>query len=234
MCGRISLRTPARVLAELFGAAMPADLTPRYNIAPTQRTLIVRAGDRGREALMARWGYIPPWRKAGEKGPEPINARSETAAASRLFAPSLRARRCVVPASGFYEWQAVAGRRAKRPYHIEPVGAEVFALAGLWSRWESDGMVPIDSFTILTCPPNDTMRPIHDRMPVILPPDALTIWLDPAIDDARTIAEMLRPAPSSAITVRPVSARVNNPKHDDPLCIAPETSRVEGCSGRRP
>ncbi len=221
MCGRISLKTPARVLAELFGAAIPFELRPRYNIAPTQRALIVRAGENGREAALARWGFIPHWRKEGEKGPEPINARSESAPTSRLFAPALRTHRCVVPASGFYEWQAIAGAKAKRPFHIEPVGEEAFALAGLWSRWAPEGAEPIESFTILTCSPNERMKPIHSRMPVILPPGALDAWLDPAIDDAASVAVMLRPAPAASIVAREVSTRVNNPGHDDPQCIEP-------------
>lgn len=221
MCGRISLKTPARVLAELFGVAIPFAVGPRYNIAPTQRTLIVRAGEAGREAALARWGFIPPWRKPGEKGPEPINARSESAPTSRLFAPALKARRCVVPASGFYEWQAIPGQKAKRPFHIEPVREEAFALAGLWSRWAPGDDELIDTFTILTCAPNEAMRPIHNRMPVILRADALDAWLDPAIDDADTVASMLRPAPAESIVAREVSTRVNNPRHDDPQCVQP-------------
>jgi len=221
MCGRISLKTPAHVLAELFGVAIPFEITPRYNIAPTQRTLIVRAGEAGREASMARWGFIPPWRKADEKGPEPINARSESAPTSQLFAPAIKARRCVVPASGFYEWQAIKGERAKRPYHIEPTGAEAFALAGLWSRWAPRGAEPLVTFTILTCAPNETMRRLHNRMPVILPFDVLNAWLDPAIDDAVTVAEMLRPALEESIVVHEVSAWVNSPAHDDAKCAAP-------------
>jgi putative SOS response-associated peptidase YedK len=220
VCGRISLKTPARVLAEIFGVDVPPDLTPRYNIAPTQPTLIIRGGAVGREASWARWGYIPPWRGAGEKGPEPINARSETAPTSRLFAEALRARRCVVPASGFYEWRA-AGRGVKRPYHIEPLGAEVFALAGLWSRWSAGDGGAVESFAILTCAPNRVVKPIHDRMPVILPLDALDAWLDPSIDDAGTVAAMLRPAPDSSMVAREVTGHVNNPRHDDERCIRP-------------
>lgn len=226
MCGRISLTTPARVLAELFGVSIPFGLRPRYNIAPTQRTLIVRAGEGGREAVLARWGFVPPWRRAGEKGPEPINARSESAASSRLFAPALKARRCVVPASGFYEWQAAPGQKAKRPFHIEPTGAGAFALAGLWSRWAPENAEPVDTFTILTCAPNAVMQPIHNRMPAILPLEALDAWLDPAIDDAATIASMLRPAPDDAIVARAVSTWVNSPAHDDPRCLEPPAEQV--------
>ncbi|MBX3383633.1 MAG: SOS response-associated peptidase [Phycisphaeraceae bacterium] len=225
MCGRISLKIPAYLLAEIFGVPIPPELAPRYNIAPTQRTLIIRSNHRGREATLARWGYIPSWRKADEKGPEPINARSESATTSRLFAGAMRARRCVVPASGFYEWQAQGASRSKQPFHIEPAQAHVFALAGLWARWEPLGSTPLDTFTILTCAPNKVMAPIHDRMPVILPPEVIDGWLDPAIDDVDTVAQMLRPAPESTMVARRVSTRVNNPKHDDPMCIEPEAAR---------
>ena len=224
MCGRLSLKTDPRLLAEIFGIGIPFALRPRYNIAPTQQTLMIRSVDQARVAGMARWGYIPRWRKRGEKGPEPINARSETAGSSRLFAEALRQRRCIIPASGFYEWQAVAGQRAKRPFHIEPVGSDVFALAGLWSRWQPHDGAPVESFTILTCAPNEVMRPIHDRMPVILPPESIDAWLDPAIDDVPGVSGIpgvLRPAPAASIQAREVSMRINNPKHDDERCLDP-------------
>jgi len=219
MCGRISLKTHPRVLAELFGVSIPFTLSPRYNIAPTQRTLVIRNEDNTRCAMLQRWGYIPSWRKPGEKGPEPINARSETAGTSRLFADSLKRRRCIVPASGFFEWQAVKDQRAKRPHHIEPVASEVFALAGLWSRWSPPDADAVETFTILTCSPNDVMQPIHNRMPVILPAESIDAWLDPAIDDVSKVSAMLRPAPKASIMAREVTTHVNNPKHDDARCI---------------
>lgn len=227
MCGRISLKTPARVLARLFGVEIPFDLAPRYNIAPTQYTLMIRNNGAVRRAVKAKWGFIPSWRKDGEKGPEPINARSESVAGSRLFAGALRTRRCVIPASGFYEWQAVRGERAKRPYHIEPVGSEVFALAGLWSPWKQADTEAVESFTILTCAPNEVMKPIHDRMPVILPMDALDAWLDPKIDDVEIVSAMLRPASPRSMSALLVSNHVNNPRNDDPRCIHPATAAEE-------
>lgn len=219
MCGRISLKTPPGLLAELFGVDISFKLTPHYNIAPTQSTLVIRHDGNGRCAMMSRWGYIPHWRKSGEKGPEPINARSETAGTSRLFAEALRRRRCIVPASGFYEWQAVEGQRTKRPFHIEPVGSPVFALAGLWSRWQPSDAEPIETFTILTCAPNDVMKPIHNRMPVILPMESIDAWLDSAIDYVSEVSAMLCPAAASSIVAHEVSPRVNSPKNDDERCI---------------
>lgn len=230
MCGRISLKTDPRVLAKIFGVDIPLDLVPRYNIAPTQQTLtIIQGANNASRAVLARWGYIPAWRKTGEKGPEPINARSETAGSSRLFAEALRRRRCLVPASGFYEWQAIEGSRIKRPFHIEPVGTDVFALAGLWSRRQPHDSDPIETFAILTCTPNDVMRPIHDRMPVILPAVSLDQWLDPTIDDIDEVSAMLRPIAAASIVAREVTTHVNNPKNDDERCIEaavePEGSR---------
>ncbi len=222
MCGRFSLTTPAAVIAELFGIDLSMlELGPRYNIAPTQRSLIVRDTGDGREGTMARWGFIPPWRKPGESGPEPINARSETAPTGRMFAPAVRRQRCIVPASGFYEWQKVEGEKVKRPHNIVPTDADVFALAGLWSRWAPADAEPVESFTVLTCAPNATMQPIHNRMPVILPADLVGQWLDPAIDDAETIAQMLRPAADNALRAYEVSRWVNTPSHDDERCAEP-------------
>lgn len=220
MCGRISLKTDPRVLAKIFGVDIPLDLVPRYNIAPTQQTLIIiQDANNASRAVLARWGYIPAWRKTGEKGPDPINARSETAGSSRLFAEALRRRRCLVPASGFYEWQAIEGSRIKRPFHIEPVGTDVFALAGLWSRQQPHDNDPIETFAILTCTPNDVMRPIHDRMPVILPAVSLDRWLDPTIDDFDEVSAMLRPMEAASIVAREVTTHVNDPKNDDERCI---------------
>ncbi len=221
MCGRIALNTPADILAEIFGLSIPSDYHPRYNIAPTQDTLVICASDTGHESLMARWGFIPSWRKADQKGPEPINARSETAATSLLFGSALKSQRCIVPASGFYEWQAVQGQKRKRPHVIKPVKTPVLALAGLWSRWQLQENESIDTFTILTCAPNETMKQIHHRMPVILPPSAINPWLDPALDDVQTITKMLQPAPAASITTHEVSTWINSTAHDDPRCIEP-------------
>ncbi|QOJ00294.1 MAG: SOS response-associated peptidase [Phycisphaeraceae bacterium] len=219
MCGRISLNTPTEVLAAFFGVRLPAAHSPRYNIAPSQPTLILRRDDThpGALAALARWGFVPAWRRTGTPGPAPINARAETAAQSRLFAEALRRRRCVVPASGFYEWQAAAPR-GKRPFHISSTRAEPLALAGLWSPPAAGCDLP--TFAVLTCPPNAVMRPIHDRMPVVLAREDVDAWLDPACDPA-TIDALLRPAPDDALVAREVSTRVNSPAHDDPACLEP-------------
>lgn len=224
-------------LAELFGVEWPRGYRVRFNVAPSQLTPIVRGagvgeGDVGREAVMGRWGFVPSWRRVGEGvevGPVPINARSETAGSGRMFSGALRVRRCVVPATGFYEWQVVggdsgvgrvgAGRRLpKRPFHIGPKGGVgVLALAGVWASGH-DG---VDTFAILTCGPNGVMRVIHDRMPVILPMCCVDRWLDPGLTDVALIGEMLRPADDDAIEAREVSTWVNSVAHDDARCLEP-------------
>lgn len=225
MCGRIALNTPADVLARLFGAAIPSAYVPRYNIAPTQQTLIVCADENGRSALLARWGFSPPWQREGHKGPEPINARSESAAKSRLYGPALKGRRCVVPASGFYEWQTVEGQKQKRPYFIRPADDQVFTLAGLWSRREGPTGDPVDTFAILTRPANKAMKMIHHRMPVILPRIALEPWLDPSLKDVSVITQLLDAPNPPSIAAHEVSTWVNSPAHDDPRCAEPVSPR---------
>jgi len=221
MCGRYALSTPADILSAIFDIPIPSPYHPRYNIAPTQDTLIICAGTDGRAAIMARWGFIPSWRTADQKGPEPINARCESAATSRLFAQPLRRQRCVVPASGFYEWQKVSGAKHKRAYLARSPDGSVLALAGVWSSRPTRGGTSIESFAILTCAPNASMKPIHDRMPLILSADARDAWLDPGTDDAGTIAQMLIVPPPSSISIREVSTWVNSTSHDDPRCIEP-------------
>jgi len=221
VCGRFSLNTPADLLAQIFALPIPSELPTRYNIAPTQPTLIIRQSPQAREAATARWGFIAPWRREGEKGPEPINARSESAPSNPLFAQALNSRRCIVPASGFYEWQIIPGEKNKRPHYITPANAPILPLAALWSRWTPTARPAVESFTILTCEPNQRLKPIHNRMPVILPLTAIDAWLDPAINHAPSIAAMLRPAPEESIVIHQVSPWVNSPAHDDPRCALP-------------
>jgi putative SOS response-associated peptidase YedK len=216
MCGRFSLFTPARVLAEVFDLAGFPELAPRYNIAPTQPVLAVRAGATGREAALLRWGLIPPWSKDPKQAP--INARSETAADKPTFRHALRKRRCLIPASGFYEWAAL-GRR-KQPYCFRPRDEGLFAFAGLWERWQGpDG--PVESCAILTTEANDLTRPVHDRMPVILPERHFGAWLDPQVQDAGQLVPLLRPYPADAIRAYPVGPLVGNPRNDGPAWAAP-------------
>ena len=179
MCGRFALIVDASVLADVFDVDPPRDLKPRFNIAPTQEAPIVRAASGGaRKCVTMRWGLVPSWAKDVSIGARMINARSETAAEKPSFRSAFKSRRCLVPASGFYEW--VKGPGGKQPHFIHFTDARVFAFAGLWERWSKGESGPLDTFTILTTTPNDLIRDLHDRMPVILPRENYAEWLEPS------------------------------------------------------
>jgi putative SOS response-associated peptidase YedK len=216
MCGRFSLFSPAPALAEAFDLAGFPELAPRYNIAPTQPVLAVRASDTGREAALLRWGLVPPWAKDMRQAP--INARSETAADKPMFRHALRKRCCLVPASGFYEWAAAGGR--KQPYCFRARDEKPFAFAGLWERWGGPGG-PVESCAILTTTANELVQPVHDRMPVIVPQPHWQAWLDRDMQDTAAVVPLLRPYPSDALRAYPVGLLVNSPKNDGPGCLAP-------------
>lgn len=230
MCGRYALYIYLPIVADFFRVRgnLP-EVRPRYNIAPSQDILIVRDLGRGqgREFASARWGFVPAWSKdpahIGSAGvAPPINARSETVDTKPVFRDAFKHRRCLVPADGFYEWKASAGRgrSAKQPYYVR-VRNQPFAMAGLWEHWSpkgGSGAEPFDSCVILTTTPNPMMAELHDRMPVILPPEDWDRWLSPETppEEARGL---LRPIPESGMSMRPVSTRVNSPRVDDPGCI---------------
>lgn len=225
MCGRFTLRTASSEVARQLGLLDVPELTPRYNIAPTQSAAVVRhaaGAPSGRELVWLRWGLVPRWAKDASIGSKMINARAETVAEKPSYRTALRRRRCLVPADGFYEWQKHAGTRQKQPYHIARADGGVFALAGLWERWDQ-GAQPLETFTIITTEANELMRPLHARMPVILPPEAYAAWLDPAVDDPARLAALLRPWAGEDYRATPVSTRVNSPSHDDAGCLAPAT-----------
>jgi putative SOS response-associated peptidase YedK len=219
MCGRYTLRTPAAEVARHFGLPLLQHLEPRYNIAPTQEVPVVRLAETGQRELVAmRWGLVPSWSQEGRPDARTINARSETAHEKPAFRGPFRRRRCLVPADGFYEWAALAGH--KQPYYITFPDGRVFAMAGLWDHW-SDGQQELDSFAILTTSANQRLRPLHERMPVILAPEDYPLWLGerPAtLDECRAV---LRPAPDEWLQFVAVTPRVNRPSADDPHCIDP-------------
>ncbi|RMF84413.1 MAG: SOS response-associated peptidase [Nitrospirae bacterium] len=222
MCGRITLTDPTRALAHLLGAP-PAAVPPRrYNVAPGEAIAAVRAAPGGgRELVWLRWGLIPPWAKEARIGHRMINARAETVAERPAFRASFRHRRCLIPVDGFYEWGPGPGGR-RQPYWITLADGTPFALAGLWERWRPpEGGEAVESCTILTCPANDLVAPIHPRMPVILPEPDHAAWLDPALTDPGRLRPLLRPYPARAMRARPASTRVNDPRHDAPDCLEP-------------
>ncbi len=221
MCGRFTLFDTATSLAEAFGVAEVPSLSPRYNIAPSQKVAAVRIppGERSREAVLLHWGLIPSWAKDRSIGSRMINARAETAAGKPAFRSAIRRRRCLVPADGFYEWKRTDGR--KQPYYIRMRDGRIFAFAGLWESWEGPGGGAVESCAILTTLPNDLLRPIHDRMPVLVSPRDYDLWLSPEARDPEALAPLFRPYPSEEMTAFPVGTAVNNPKTDTPELIKP-------------
>jgi len=223
MCGRFTLITPAEALAEQFQLFEIPSLAPRYNIAPTQPVAAVRRvpGDGQRELVLLRWGLVPFWAKDPGIGARMINARSETVAEKPAFRAAFRRRRCLVPADGFYEWRRL--ERGKQPFYVRLRDERPFAFAGLWEHWEGPDETAIDSCTLLTTEPNDLIRPVHSRMPVILSPKDYDLWLDPGVQKAELLQPLLRPYPSEGMLAYPISTWVNKPKNDSPRCIEPLT-----------
>ncbi len=225
MCGRYSLTTPPDVLAALFRLAAIPIWAPRYNIAPTQEVPVVREAPAGDEAGRERrfdvlhWGLIPWWAQDPGVGGQMINARAETAAEKPVFGEAFRRRRCLVPADGFFEWKKLVS--GKQPYCIRRRDGEPFGLAGLWERWRRSEQEIIESFTILTTEPTDLLRPLHDRMPLIIDPADFDLWLDPDVREPEGLRPLLTSgsAARDALVAYPVSTRVNTPANDDPSCL---------------
>lgn len=223
MCGRYALTTPPQVLAALFelhGKRQKA--TSRYNVAPTQTVpVVVQRDDGEREMVQMRWGLVPSWAKDEKIGNRLINARSETAAEKPSFRAAMKQRRCLVPVTGFYEWQKRRGG-SKQPFYIHRADGEPIALAGLWESWTNrDNGEVLETFTILTTTANDAIAALHDRMPVIVEPEDFQRWLDPSTKDAAALIDLLQPAADGVLTMHPVSSRVNTPKNDDASLIEP-------------
>ena len=217
MCGRYQLSLPLEELENLFQAVAMGDHGPRYNIAPTQKVPIVRAWAGKREIIPLNWGLVPHWAQDRTKAARMINARSETVAEKPSFRDSFRHQRCLVPATGFYEWRRE--NASKTPYLIQIQGAPAYAMAGIWSRWMSpEG--PFESYSILTTEAAPTIRDIHERMPVILHPDTYGTWLDPAAHKNHLLS-LCTAVPDEFLSVAAVSDHVNSARNDDPDCEAP-------------
>ena len=221
MCGRFTLAITWKELREAFpGFVMPDTWAPRYNIAPSQPVPVV-PNDGRKKVKFFRWGLIPPWAQDPKIGNRMINARAETVAEKPSFRTAFRQRRCLVLADGFYEWRKQPGRKTKTPMYLQLKSGEPFAFAGLWERWQAPGADPIHSCTIITTVPNDLVKEIHNRMPVILDPQAYALWLDPAQVQPEQLDAWLKPYPALQMTAHAVSTVVNNPGNDLPACIEP-------------
>jgi putative SOS response-associated peptidase YedK len=221
MCGRFTLYATSRELADGTLCELLAGFREerRYNIAPGQWVIVVRPEKGARVPDLAQWGLVPSWAKDPAAGPRPINARAEGLETKPTFLGAFRQGRCLIPASGFYEWK-VSGKQ-KHPFYIRPRGGEgLFVFAGLMSTWAGpDG--ELCTCTIITTTPNDLLAGLHDRMPVILPVADQAAWLDP--ENGRA-ADLLRPCAADAMEALPVGVSVGNPKHDGPELIEPVES----------
>ncbi len=203
-------------------AREPEILKPRFNIPPSQEILTVRQTleRHGRELVTLRWGLIPAWAKDPKIGNRLINARAESLAEKAPFRSAFQRRRCLIPADGFFEWRKRHGKR--EPYCVRLRDGDLFAFAGLWDQWQSPDGELVESCTIVTTGANDLVRPLHDRMPVIVDPRDYERWLDRRIQDPAKLREILKPYPSERMIAYPVSAAVNNPRNDDAQCVEPQ------------
>jgi putative SOS response-associated peptidase YedK len=222
MCGRFARIMSYGKLKEKYRLKEGTLLKDSYNISPTQSVAAVRATDEHRELVLLRWGLIPSWSKDVKIGYKLINARSETVAEKPSFRSAFKHRRCLIPASAFYEWQKQGSSR-KQPFVISMRDGEPFSFAGLWESWTDPQGEVIETCTILTTTANEVMQPIHERMPVIFSPSSEEQWLDPrASGDA--LRSLLVPYSSEGMEARPVGLWVNNPKNDGPKCLEPASA----------
>jgi putative SOS response-associated peptidase YedK len=220
MCGRFTLKAPPRTIQEHFLLPEIIDLPPRYNIAPSQNIAVVRKLPEMnfRQLDMLRWGLIPHWAKDMKIGYKMINARGETLAQKPSFRAAFKKRRCLVVADGFYEWQHSGS--SKQPYFVHFKDNSFFGFAGLWESWNSpDGNI-MESCTIITTLPNELIKEIHDRMPVILHPEQYELWLH-ASSPEQSLLNLIMPYPADEMAVYRISTEVNSPQNDSPNCILP-------------
>lgn len=223
MCGRYSLTEALDVIVRHFliqhvGPEVEAVYGPSYNVAPSQQVLVIGLRQGARAAAMHRWGLIPGWAKDPSIGYKMINARAETVHERPAYRTPFRHRRCLIPADSLYEWKRDG--KKKQPYRFLMRDEAPFAFAGLWDEWRAPDGQAIRSCTIITTEPNELIAPVHNRMPVILPPEAYDEWLDPSTEPDRLHA-LLVPYPADRMKSYPVSTRVNSPANNDPELILP-------------
>jgi len=218
VCARFTLYTAGNRIAERFHLAQIPDLTPRYNVAPSQLVAVIgtKAGGGGRGLALFRWGFIPRWANDA-KGLRPVNAKSETAAERGAFRDSFRDRRCLIPADGFYEWRDTPA--GKKPLFYRLKSGDLMAFAGLWDIWQGESE-KLFTCAILTTAANELVSPVHDRMPVILPESKWDQWLDPSQTEPANLLPLLVPFPADEMEEIAVNPVVNNSRFEGPECLA--------------
>jgi putative SOS response-associated peptidase YedK len=221
VCGRFTSSQRREAIGERFEVAVPETYQHRFNLAPQQRALIVRERDDSREGVMAKWGLLPRWAKDPKIAFKMINARAETLTEKPAYRSLLGKHRCLIPADGFYEWTFGSDGK-KHPIHFHLPECELFSFAGLWTaRTDDETGEIIESCTIITTTPNELVAPVHDRMPVILPTAAESIWLDPTISKEHAVS-LLEPYPAELMVALPASTRMNSVRNDDSGLLLPE------------
>lgn len=220
MCGRFTLTIPPELLAEIFGVTVPREFPARYNIAPGQKVPIIRnAATDGRYLSFVRWGLVPHWAKDVSIGSRMINARSETAHEKPAFRLAIRARRCIIPASGFFEWATETSR--KHPHYISMRDGSQLALAGIWDYWKTQEGGVLETCSILTTAANSLIAALHERMPVILHPTEFNLWLDRSMNKPEKLQRLYQPYPSELLQEWEVSELINKPSIETPEAIVP-------------
>jgi len=221
MCGRYAVTSAPEAIRTLFGYVEQPDFPARYNVAPTQPIAIVRLVNGKRQFALVRWGLLPSWVKDPRNFTLLINARGESVMDKPAFKAAMKYRRCLVPADGFYDWKTVGPRR--QPYFVRAKSGGPLAFAGLWETWTGPNGEELETATIVTTRANRMLAGIHERMPVIVPPDAFDLWLNCAAIDAETAAALIVPAPENLLEAYEVSTAVNRTANDVPQLIEPNT-----------
>jgi putative SOS response-associated peptidase YedK len=220
MCGRFVQFAAGEVYAEAFDLLRYCEAPPRYNLAPTQAVLVIRADTEGaRELVPLHWGLVPSWSKGPDSRFSMINARAETVHTKPAYRAAFKYRRCLIPSEGFYEWKAESG--GKQPYLIQAQDQKPFAMAGLWEHWQDPNGNELESCSIIVTEANASIRPIHDRMPAIIAPEHYREWLDPKLQTPDELRALLVPDQTYRWRIQPVSKRVNGPRNDDATLIEP-------------
>lgn len=229
MCARFTLKSSSDVIGGLFDLEDLPPLLPRYNIAPTQDVLAILESGQTREAAMLRWGLLPPWTSDINVGSRMINARAETVSEKTSYKNAFRKRRCLIPADGFYEWtdpdpvdedlgglfgdpNQTAKKPLRQPHWIGMKDQSIFAMAGIWELNQQTELGSVETCCIITTGPNELLEPMHDRMPVILPPDLWDLWLDPDFESIEVLESMLVPFDAEKMSTHKVDPAINNPR----------------------